>query len=451
MQNIIIIDDDELFLSITAKFLKKNGWDVVTSLNVDEFYKKINTKDFIVTLIDLQIGSSSGIDVIKELKITHPSIYMIICTAHGTIESAVEAMKFGALDYIPKPINYDELKLKLNRILSEYQKEQELHELRRLYSTKITFDNIIGKSVEFKKVVDLCRSVMNTDATILINGETGTGKELIAKAIHNESERKDKPYIVVNCATLVEQLLESELFGHEKGSFTGAFASKQGKFEIVEDGTLFLDEIGEMSLNLQKKLLRVLQENEFERVGSTNVLKTSCRILAATNKDLKQLVSNNEFREDLYYRLNVFPIMVPPLRSRKKDIPTLVKYFVEKNCVKIHRPILNIPKSFISRLMKRLFPGNIRELEHLIERLVITSKGLDITFENQILDDVDMQLLPESECDVTAGTFISKYESFYFKTLLNKFEWDTIKVANATGLSRKTVYMKMREYGLKQI
>ncbi|OVE71913.1 hypothetical protein BVX93_02240, partial [bacterium B13(2017)] len=427
MKRLIIVDDDYLFCNITSKFLVENNWEVTVSNSSEEFYKKLDADKYIGALIDLQLGFESGLDVLVEVKKRYPSLPVIMCTAYGSVESAVEAMRLGALDYIGKPIIYDELLMKLNRIHDDFRKDRELKELQDRYHFRTTFRDFIGRSKAVDQVFDRCRSIMDALTTILIQGETGTGKEIIAKAIHYESVRKDKPFVIVNCAVLQDQLLASELFGHEKGSFTGAYARKEGKFEVAEDGTLFLDEVGELSLSLQKKFLRVLQENEFEPIGSTKTIKSHCRIIAATNRDLKAMVDEGTFREDLFFRLSIVPIYIPPLRERAEDIPELANYFIDKFCIKSKKDKLKVTNSFISRLMRYPFPGNVRELEHLIERLVLMSKGPEIHFDNDFIDNKVMEVLGEDECNVNIAEYTKKYENRYYTTILEKFEWDTAK------------------------
>ncbi|MBN2143163.1 MAG: sigma-54-dependent Fis family transcriptional regulator [Candidatus Aureabacteria bacterium] len=446
MSKLLLVDDDETFLKITVSFLNQNGWEVETAENAKDFFMKLDPEEISSVLVDLQLRNESGIDIIKGVRLQHPYIPIMMCTAHGTIETAVHAMKLGALDYILKPINYDELLIKLNRIEGERLRNSELKELQSRFKLRQTFDDLITQNPEMKKIITLCRSILHTDTTILIQGETGTGKEILAKAIHFESERRMKPFVVVNCAAIPENLIESELFGHEKGAFTDALCRKKGKFEAAADGTLFLDEIGELPLKLQKKILRVLQEQEFERIGSTRTLKSRCRIIAATNRDLKNMVNAGRFREDLYYRLKVFPVFVPPLKERKEDIPLLIDFFMKKYCVKYNRNTLKVSSSFITAVQNTDLPGNVRELEHLVEKNIILSSGTKLEFHS------DSSFQPDyahEEIEDSYKDFIRKKERIYFSAILKRFHGDTEKAAEFAKISRKTVYDKINNLDLK--
>jgi len=445
MKRLLIIDDDIVFSQMTASILKEKGWEVFLTTTSKDFFIELNTNEYSVALVDLQIKTESGIDVVKKTETEYPDLPVFMCTAHGSIQTAVEAMKNGALDYFSKPLNYDELLIKLNKAHQQERTNQEFVILKRKYKESILFRDIIGKSQSMLEMIELVKPALNLDVTILINGETGTGKELLSKAIHYESDRKDKPFVVVNCATLDENLLASELFGHEKGSFTGANVKKSGKFEIVEDGTLFLDEIGEIPPSIQKRLLRVLQENEFEKVGSNKVQKTSCRIIAATNKNLEEMVKASDFREDLFFRLNVFPVQIPSLRKRKKDIPSLIKNFVSTSCEKFKKEPLTVTDEFITQVQSKSFPGNVRELEHFIQRCVILSKGLEI-------QNIDKKLsvnLSEDDWNMPYNDFIKNCDKYYFKNVIAKYEGRAQKAADFCGVTRKTIYQKINAYGLK--
>lgn len=443
-----MVDDDPIFRKITQTVLLSKGWEVMATENPDDFFKAFNEDAYTMGLIDLQIKTKSGLDVIEKAIKRLPEFPMMICTAHGSIDSAVTAMKLGAVDYISKPVNFDELLIKINNIYHNKSRDFQLTELQNQFQTIRMFNDFIGKNSSLKNIIAICKTIINTDLLVLIYGETGTGKEIFARAFHYESNRSKRPFVVVNCAAIQENLLESELFGHEKGSFTGAIERKLGKFEIAENGTLFLDEIGELSKSLQKKLLRVLQEKEFERIGSSKVLKSHCRVVAATNRNLKELIQKQTFREDLYFRLNVFPITLPPLKERKEDILELVSYFVCKFCKKYKKNLLNIPKSFLKTLKNYSFPGNVRELEHMIERCVIISKG-------EVIDHFNLNFMPSDENyedfnDIRINDYISNCEKKYFKNMLKKHEWNTLKVAEISGVSRKTVYQRINEYHLKE-
>ncbi|MBN2144300.1 MAG: sigma-54-dependent Fis family transcriptional regulator [Candidatus Aureabacteria bacterium] len=451
MKTILILDDDKNFNRITSSNLRKSGWDVVTTENSQDFLSRLKEKEdeYTAFLLDLHINDEYGLDVLKKALKIHPDAPIMICTAFASIETAVEAMKLGALDYITKPVNYEEMILKLEKIYRQRIQTEEKISLEKNYRLRMGFNDLIGSGLEMRKVIELCKTGMNSDSTILIYGETGTGKELISRAIHYESNRASHPFVLVNCAGLQENLMESELFGHVKGSFTGAIANKTGKFELAGNGSIFLDEIGELSFDMQKKFLRVLQENEFEPVGSSKVIKNNCRVIAATNRDLKQMVEKGKFREDLYYRLNVFPVHIPSLRERKGDIPLLVQYFAGKSCEKYSKTGLKISKSFYNKISTLEFKGNVRELEHLVERCVILSNGQELEFypSNMYLDPNDS--VNAEDYNLKYYDYIGKCEKNYIIRLLEKFNGNKIRAAEFAGITRKTIYQKLHDFHIQ--
>jgi len=380
MNKILIVDDEQSMRDFLAIMLKKEGHEVVTAENGTEALKAVQAEIFDLVITDVKMPGLDGIGVLKLIKEISADTIVIMITAFATAETAVEAMKLGAYDYITKPFKIDEIKLIIQKAIEKRHLRKENILLRREIKSRAAFDNFIGKSESMQKIFSLIMQVADTSSTVLITGESGTGKELVAKAIHFNSSRKDKPFVTVNCGALPETLLESELFGHMKGSFSGAFTSKQGLFEVANEGTIFLDQISATTSALQIKLLRVLQDREFMRVGGTTTLKVDVRVIAASNKDLLEEVSKSAFREDLYYRLNVLPIVIPPLRDRRDDIPLLVDFFLGKECQGRERKKIT-PKA-LKCLMSHRWPGNVRELENTVELLQILVPGNTILPEH---------------------------------------------------------------------
>jgi two-component system response regulator PilR (NtrC family) len=372
MSTILIIDDEQSMRDFLSIMLKKEGYDVVSAETGSDALKAVQNEIFDLVISDVKMPGMDGIDVLKAVKEVSPETMVIMVTAYATAETAVEAMKLGAYDYITKPFKVDEIKLTIQKALEKRFLKNENILLKREVA-RIGFENFIGKSEPMQKVFKLIRQVADTGSTVLITGESGTGKELVARAVHVNSSRKDKPFVTVNCGALPETLLESELFGYMRGAFTGATANKQGLFEAANNGTIFLDEISATTPGLQIKLLRVLQERMFMRVGGTTEIKVDARVIAASNRDLPTEVARGAFREDLYYRLNVIPIHLPPLRERKDDIPLLADFFIAK--LSAGRPCKRITADVLKLFENYRWPGNVRELENTIERLVILSSG----------------------------------------------------------------------------
>ncbi len=397
MSKILVVDDEQSMRDFLAIMLKKEGHDVVTAGNGNDALKAVQAEIFDLVISDVKMPGIDGIEVLKTVKDISSETVVIMITAYATAETAVEAMKLGASDYVIKPFKIDELKIIINNSLEKRHLRNENILLKREMASRAGFDNFIGKSEPMQKVFALIRQVADTNSTVLITGESGTGKELVAKAIHFSSPRKKKPFVTVNCGALPETLLESELFGYMKGAFTGATSNKQGLFEAANEGTIFLDEISATTPALQIKLLRVLQEREFMRVGGTSGVHVDVRVIAASNKDLTSEVAKGSFREDLFYRLNVIPIRLPPLRERKEDIPLLVDFFLRKFPNKDEGRVLtkSISPDAMKAIMNYQWPGNVRELENLIERLVIMAPGEAIQSE-QVPDNVK-NVMPCSE------------------------------------------------------
>ena len=377
METILIVDDEKNYLTILSAILEDEGFEVLTALGGQEALEIHKTSDLDLILTDMKMPAMDGIELLENLKSVDPDLPVIMMTAHGTVDKAVEAMQKGAYTYVLKPFDNERLIIYVTKAISMYQVVKENRRLRDAVESQYRFGNIIGKSKKMQDIFDTIQKVAPSGATVLIEGESGTGKELVARSIHFNSPRREKPFVAVNCSALAESLLESELFGHEKGAFTGAVATKKGRFELADGGTLFLDEIGELSQNLQVKMLRVLQEKAFERVGGVRSISVDIRIIAATNKDLLQEMKAGRFREDLFYRLNVVHLSLPPLKARKEDIRLLVNHFIKKYASERKSAV---PVAGVDQEVDRLFydyswPGNIRELENVIERVMILSPG----------------------------------------------------------------------------
>lgn len=399
---ILAVDDERGMRDLLRKVLSKEGYEVITAEDGEEGLNLIKENSFDIVIADLDMPIMNGIEMIKRAKDFDPNITIIIITAYASIESAVEALKLGAYDYLIKPFEIDELKIIVKKAFERINLVTENTYLKQEIEEKFYFPGVVGKSESMKKVIELIDAVSKTDSLVLIEGESGTGKELVAKAIHQNSHRKNNPFIVLNCGALSEGVLESELFGHEKGSFSGAFTQRKGRFELANSGTLFIDEVGELSLSAQTRLLRVLQEKEFERVGGTYPIKVDVRIIAATNKNLEKEVKENRFREDLFYRLNVFKINVPPLRDRKEDIIELSNFFISKFTKEMNKKITGLSPEAIKILKNYSWPGNIRELQNVIERAVVLCKD-DIITPRELPDNLSKEVEMRDQIEIKSG------------------------------------------------
>jgi len=372
-ERILLVDDEEIMHEVISALLQKEGYELHRSYNGRDGVERFSSQPFDLVLLDLMLPEKNGIAALKEIRFLDPHAVVIMITAFGTIETAVSATREGAFDFVTKPFKNDELMLVIKNGLQQRRLLMENLYLRQSFQRQYAFESIVGNSPEMQEIFKLIRQVASTKSTVLVVGESGTGKELVAKAIHNASTRSDQQFIPINCGNIPTDLLESELFGFKKGAFTGAFATKKGLFEVANGGTIFLDEIGSISWELQSKLLRVIQEKEFRRLGDVESIRVDVRILAASNEDLKNLVTQGKFREDLYYRLNVIQIELPPLRERKDDIPLLAEHFLDKICADNGRPRCVIDREAMDRLVHYRWPGNVRELENVIERAVVLS------------------------------------------------------------------------------
>jgi len=451
-KRILVVDDDESLRWVTQAQLQQSGYDVAAAADAPSALAQIRNDlpDLVIT--DLKMPGMSGLDLLKAIRAEYPEIIVIMATAFGTVENAVEAMKAGAYDYITKPVNVDELQLIVNRGLEHLDLREEVRVLRSSLDKKYGFENILGQSKKLLYVLDMAARAAQATSTVLIRGETGTGKELLAKAVHFNSRRKDGPFVTINSGAIPKDLLESELFGHVKGSFTGAFANKKGKVELADGGTLFLDEIGELPLELQVKILRLIQQGEIEKLGFAGVSKVDVRIIAATHRNLQAMVEDETFREDLYYRLAVIPLELPPLRERAEDIPELVQHFFLRSKEKQGRPDLVLPTRMLTYFSAYTWPGNVRELENIIERIVVLSRGDEITL-NDLPDFLRRERPPVEALHLDLppnGISLEAIEKELIVRALEKFNWNQTHAAQYLDLSRKTLIYRMEKFGLKR-
>ena len=452
--SILVTDDEKIQRESLAGFLKKKNYHVLTAKNHDEAYALVKENPIDVVLTDVKMSGKSGYDLLKSIKELNPEITVIIMTAYGNVEEAVSAMKNGAYDYLTKPIDLDEVELLIHRALQFKQLKSENLELRQKLEERHRFTNIITNSPLMEEALNMAARSASSRTSVLIEGESGTGKELIVRAIHYASKRKDKPLVVVNCAAISENLIESELFGHEKGAFTGAVQSRKGRVEEANQGTLFLDEVGDVPLSIQVKLLRFLQFGEFQHVGSNQIRKVDVRLIAATNRNLQEMIKKNTFREDFYYRLNVINIHVPPLRKRKEDIPLLIDYFIKKYSAENTKNIGGISREALDLLMKYDYPGNVRELENMIEHAVVLARSEVIgTDDLPIQFHVTEETRPETPpLEYYTGNFRQKVESFEKDLIVHALKFANFnqsKAARSLGLSERNLRYKMEKYGVK--
>lgn len=441
MQKILVVDDEQNIRRMLNRVLSSEGFIVKEAINGLEALKRLEEEDYSLVLLDLKMPGLNGIETLKKIRESDINLPIIMISAYGSISEAVEAMKLGALDYLTKPFDIEELKIIVERAIKQYELKVENIYYREEEEKRFNFDEIIGKSKAIKRVLEMVKSVSVTPATVLITGESGTGKELIARAIHKNSPGNKNPFVVVNCVAFSSHLLESELFGHEKGAFTGAISKRIGRFEMANGGTIFLDEIGEVDPVIQTKLLRFLQEKEFERVGSSKSIKVDVRILSATNLDLKKKAEDNNFRQDLYYRLNVFNIEVPPLRERKEDIPLLVEHFIHKYNKILNKKVEEISPQAMELLLNYDYPGNIRELENILERSMIMAK-------NNIMDETYFAFINKENFSEKKGTLKEVEKELIIKYLIQN-KSNRTKTAELLGISRRSLQNKIKEYQIE--
>ncbi len=445
---ILIVDDEEGLRRLLVRVLTKEGYRAEAVASGPEALRRIAGESFDLVITDIQMPGMTGLELLAELKSFDPALPVVVITAYGTVESAVQALRAGAYDYLTKPFESDEIKL---TVAKAFERERLLAEnlyLQQELRERYPFSGIVGGSQAMQRVFEVVNSVATSNANVLITGESGTGKELIARSIHQHSNRRDNPFIVLNCAALSEGVLESELFGHEKGAFTGALAAKKGRFELAHQGTLFIDEVGEMSLAAQVKLLRVIQEHEFERVGGTRTIHSDVRLVAATNKDLAEEVRRGRFREDLYYRLNVVNIELPPLRERREDIEPLATYFLAKYVRETGRPVTGLSPRVLSCLLAYDWPGNVRELQNVMERAVVLCKSETVTprdLPQGLMGSSQICLeLPESGGSLTE--ILEDLERQLILQTLAREKGSQTRAAEVLGIKRTTLRYKMEKY-----
>ena len=453
MQTILIIDDEKNYLVVLEAMLAEEGYEILTTDNAQDGLRMIRESDLDLVLTDMKMPGMSGMALLEECKKIKPELPVIMMTAYGTIEMAVEAMKKHAYDYVTKPFQNVQLKLTIRKALENYGLVKANRLLSEALSYRFKHGNIIGKSKPMLKIYDMIDKVAQSKASVFISGPSGTGKELIAKAIHYNSPRRGQPFVSINCGALTETLLESELFGHERGAFTGAVSMKKGRFEVADGGTLFLDEVGEMPSSLQVKLLRVLQEMEFERVGGTKTIKVDVRVVSASNRPMKESMAEGSFREDLFYRLNVIQIEVPPLRERVDDIPLLVKHFIEKYREDEGGEKIELSPEVWKAIYNYPWPGNVRELENVIERAVVLSSQGKIT-----LQDIPVSLLEEKQEELDLNKIVplglslpealEQLEEKLIRRALSYSDQVQSKAAELLGISRHVMHYKMKKFGL---
>ena len=444
---ILVVDDEEIMCESLAAWLREDGYQVDTASNGREAVELAKKTDYAIYFIDLKMpGGMDGIDTLMEIRRIRPDASIIIITAFATVDTAITAIKEGAQEYIVKPCNPEEISLLVSRIIKVKRLQRENLILRKKLARQYQFHDIISKNPRMQEILELAREVSSLRSTVLIRGESGTGKELIARAIHFSGARAQKPFIAVSCAALAETLLESELFGYEKGAFTGAAERKKGKFELADGGTIFLDEIGDIPPKLQADLLRVLQERSFYRVGGTVEIQVDVRVIAATHKDLRALVEEGRFREDLYYRLNVIEILVPPLRERREDIPLLARHFVERLAHELGKPVEDIGDDAMRLLMSYSWPGNVRELENAIERAIVSCRGATLSAEDfSFLEDNGAARLR-----VPDNMTLAEMEKLMIEATLRRTGGNVREAAASLGIDRSTLYEKLKRYGIER-
>jgi DNA-binding NtrC family response regulator len=442
MKSILIVDDDPLILKTLSIHFSKNGFEVFKAEDGRAGLQRYSEALPDIVIMDIRLPDVDGLEALKRIREVNGKALVIIITAYDDMKTTVEAIKSGAFEYLVKPLDFTELDLTIQKAFQVSKLEDKLHYLVEEMQKEYTIDNIIGRSPQMREVFKLIGSVVNSRANILIQGESGTGKELCAKAIHYNSANRDEPFIVINCSAIQDTLLESELFGHVKGAFTDAVHETKGKFEIAGKGTLFLDEIGDVSPNLQSKLLRVIESRDFMKVGGEKVLNTEARIIAATNKSLKQLIEAGKFREDLYWRLKVVEINLPPLRERREDIPDLVGYLLEKINLELRKNVRKVPDHVMKKLIDWPWKGNVRELENALTHAVILAKGDIVQEENLPLEAGDKKPYPQRL------VALKEVERNYIQHVLQTIKGSKTQASQILGISRPTLDKKIRDYGL---
>jgi DNA-binding NtrC family response regulator len=449
---ILVVDDDPSLRRVLQAQLEQEGYEVAVAASVQQTLSVLELRSVDLVITDLKMPGMSGLELLKHARSQYPQTIVIVLTAFGTVDTAVEAMKAGAYDYLTKPVHPDELLMIVRRALEHLRLVEQVRTLRISLNQKYGFENILGRSDVLLEVLETAARAAHSNSTVLIRGETGTGKELLARAIHFNSSRSNNPLVTINCGAIPKELLESELFGHRRGAFTGAFTDKKGRIELADRGTLFLDEIAEMSPDLQVKLLRLIQEGEIEKLGSEVKAKVDVRIIAATHRDLQAMIEDGTFREDLYYRLAVIPLVMPPLRERSEDIPDLVQHFFRKSQEKNKRPELVISPALLPYFARYRWPGNVRELENVMERIVVLARGKEIKIEDlpQSLrqekagvDALEIDLPPQ-------GISLDAIEKELILKALRRCDWNQTRAARYLDVSRKTLIYRIEKHGIQE-
>src|SRR3954454_13372094 len=443
---ILVVDDEEIMCESLAAWLREDGYQVDTASSGRGAVEKAQSRDYAIYFVDLKMpGGMDGIETMMQIRRRHAEASMAMMRAYATATTAIAAMKEGAQEYIVKPCNPEEISLQVSRILKVKRLQRENMILRKKLARQYSFHDIVSKNARMQAVMQLAGEIANLRSTVLIQGESGTGKEMVARAIHYSGDRAGKPFIAVSCAALAETLLESELFGHEKGSFTGASAQKSGKFELANGGTIFLDEIGDISPKLQCDLLRVLQERSFYRVGGSEEVRVDARVIAATHVNLQQAVAEDKFREDLFYRLNVIEIRIPPLRDRREDVPLLARHFVERLTHELGKDVEGFSDGALKLLMDHNWPGNVRELENAVERAMVTCRG-------RVLGEDDFGFISESSAvkpwSIPAGMTLQEMEKQLISATLQRTGGNIKEAASVLGIDRSTMYEKIKRYDI---
>jgi len=441
--NILIVDDEEIVRESLASWLEEDGYEVAAAENGFRALERLPEKDWNLAMVDLKMPGMDGIQLMDEIRKIKPETIVIIMTAYATVDTAVQAMKKGAYDYIVKPFNPEDLSLTIRKIIEHQKLVKENLYLRKELKKQYRLHDMVSKNHKMIEIFELVKTVAKSNSIVLVQGESGTGKELLSRAIHMESPRRDEPFVSVSCASLTESLLESELFGYDKGAFTGADQARSGKIELAQDGTLFLDEIGDISLKLQMDLLRVIEQREFRRVGGTQLIPITSRIITSTNRDLAKAIKEGKFREDLYYRLNVISVYIPPLRERKEDIPLLVEHFIERFNIEMGKNVDGLAETAMRTLMDYHWPGNARELRNVIERSMVVTKG-------RMIHDTDLSLPQAPGVQNSRGKSLSEMEKEHIRQVLHDNKWNIIRSAQVLGIDRVTLYNKIRKYELKK-
>jgi DNA-binding NtrC family response regulator len=440
---ILIVDDELIMRESLAGWLERDGYVVETAASGEEGLERLKDTRFDILLLDIKMDGMSGLDVLKTVKASDPDVAVVMITAYGSISTAIDAMKKGAYDYLLKPFDPNELGVLIEKIIQSQNQARENLFLREQYKDRSRFESMLGQSAAMQRVFDMIQDVAPTQATVLITGETGTGKGLAAKAIHTHSPRCDGPFVIVNCGAFPEHLLESELFGYQKGAFTDAKTTKKGRIELAHRGTLFLDEIGEISMRMQIDLLRVLEDRIFYRVGGTQPIEADFRVIAATNRDLGEAIKKGAFREDLFYRLNVISFRMPPLRDRKDDIPLLAEHFLRRFSQETNRAVDRFSREAMDEMMLYEWPGNVRELENAVERAVVVGK------ERRVMPQ-DLPIFSPEHTRYPSDSSLKAVEKSHISHILMENQWNISRSAAILGIDRSTLYSKIRRYHLRK-